>query len=346
MTIQVRCPNRDCGKMLSVRDEYAGKTGKCPSCGATMNIPYPGEAIEPGGRPSRSRPERYEDEDYPPREARSRRQRSDDDYDDYDDRRGSRYHEPRGRGRTREPFVGTLICLGIGIGLLVFLGLTPLFNYAGVSLKANINTPAQSSPSLFKGDNEVKGWQGKVILIVTLLMAVFSLVSLILYLTINPVASDVIMTIGGCIAGAWGVTVAFWYVGFIWKVFTLSSKVKEMFQKLGGNFELSIYPGIGLWLGLVVALGTVGVFSTLLTLRGKTLWIYLAEGIGLLLGILLMLVAVQPWKTSADNIPGGGGKPFMKHVVPDRAFLVQRPSPSGLVHQEYLRPDPERTSPL
>jgi hypothetical protein len=302
-----------------------------------MNIPYPGEAIEPGGRPSRSRPERYEDDDYPPREARSRRQRSDDDYDNYDDRRRSPYDEPRGRGRTREPFVGTLICLGIGIGLLLFLGLTPLFNFAGSSVKAsNMKVPGGDLPvsqqpgSLFKGDKEFDGgWQGKVILIVTLLIAVLSAVSLILYLTINPTASDLITTISCSIAGAWSAVVFFWYIGFIWKVFTFSSKMKELVNKQFGNnpfgikLEVSLTPGIGLWIGLVVALGTVGVFSTVMTLRGKTLWIYLAEGIGLLLGILLMLVAVQPWKTPFDNLPGGGGRPFMKHVVPDRVFLVQ-----------------------
>jgi hypothetical protein len=322
--------------MLSVRDEYAGKTGKCPSCGATMNIPYPGEAIEPGARPSRSRPDRYQDEDYPPRGARSRRPGPDDDYDEYDDRRGSRYDESRGRRRTREPFVGTLVCLGIGIGLLLFLGLTPLFNYAGVSAKAgNLNIPggnlggSQASPSLFKGDKDFDGgWQGKVILIVTLLIAVFSAVCLILYLTINPAASDLITTISGCIAGAWSITVAFWYVGFIWKVFTFSSKFKEFFggrnNPFGGTIEVSVSPGIGLWFGLVAALGAVGVFSTLMTLRGKTLWIYLAEGIGLLLGILLMLVAVRPWKTPFDNLPGAGGKPFMQKLVDDRSFLARQ----------------------
>lgn len=36
MPIKVTC---DCGKSLNVPDKLAGKKGKCPTCGAVLNIP-------------------------------------------------------------------------------------------------------------------------------------------------------------------------------------------------------------------------------------------------------------------------------------------------------------------
>lgn len=36
MPIPVQC---DCGKSLNVPDKLAGKKGKCPACGAVLNIP-------------------------------------------------------------------------------------------------------------------------------------------------------------------------------------------------------------------------------------------------------------------------------------------------------------------
>src|SRR5437588_9164085 len=38
MSIRVTC---ECGKELRVKDEYAGKRGKCPSCGKILQIPQP-----------------------------------------------------------------------------------------------------------------------------------------------------------------------------------------------------------------------------------------------------------------------------------------------------------------
>ena len=39
--ISFQCPA--CGKKLKVKDEFAGKKGKCPKCGNVINIPALGE---------------------------------------------------------------------------------------------------------------------------------------------------------------------------------------------------------------------------------------------------------------------------------------------------------------
>ena len=38
MAIEMRCPN---GHVLRVKNEYAGKTGLCPSCRARVRVPVP-----------------------------------------------------------------------------------------------------------------------------------------------------------------------------------------------------------------------------------------------------------------------------------------------------------------
>ena len=44
MPISVTC---SCGKSFCVRDEHAGKRGRCPSCGVAVRIPAPGAEAPP-----------------------------------------------------------------------------------------------------------------------------------------------------------------------------------------------------------------------------------------------------------------------------------------------------------
>src|SRR5262245_21851055 len=108
MAIRFTCPK--CGAELNVKDELAGKLGKCPACKNAVTVPrlaparqeveeveeveevseadYVDENDAPRRRPSDVR--RGRDDDYDDRPRRSRR-----DDDDYDDEQRSR----RGRGR-------------------------------------------------------------------------------------------------------------------------------------------------------------------------------------------------------------------------------------------------------
>jgi hypothetical protein len=55
MAITVVCT---CGKQLQVKDEYAGKRGKCSACGSVLVIPSPtlSELFDPFGNPQWARP--------------------------------------------------------------------------------------------------------------------------------------------------------------------------------------------------------------------------------------------------------------------------------------------------
>src|SRR5437588_11760474 len=37
--IRVKCPNSKCQQTLTVKDEFAGRTGKCPACGTAVQVP-------------------------------------------------------------------------------------------------------------------------------------------------------------------------------------------------------------------------------------------------------------------------------------------------------------------
>ncbi|MCK4284516.1 MAG: hypothetical protein KAX44_09385, partial [Candidatus Brocadiae bacterium] len=37
--VRVRCPNPECGKLFSLKDEFRGKKVKCPGCGTAIPVP-------------------------------------------------------------------------------------------------------------------------------------------------------------------------------------------------------------------------------------------------------------------------------------------------------------------
>jgi hypothetical protein len=52
MSIEVQCPNPDCGKVHKAKDKYAGMPCYCPDCRAIMDVPpLPGHASAPTFEP-------------------------------------------------------------------------------------------------------------------------------------------------------------------------------------------------------------------------------------------------------------------------------------------------------
>jgi hypothetical protein len=52
MQLQVKCPNNYCAQIVTVRPEDAGRTARCPSCGGLMAIPRLSGAVAPTQPPS------------------------------------------------------------------------------------------------------------------------------------------------------------------------------------------------------------------------------------------------------------------------------------------------------
>lgn len=51
MPMQMKCPNPACTTMLTVREEFAGKMIKCPTCASTLMVPQPAVAAAVGAAP-------------------------------------------------------------------------------------------------------------------------------------------------------------------------------------------------------------------------------------------------------------------------------------------------------
>jgi hypothetical protein len=204
--------------------------------------------------------------------------------------------------KAKPAVAGTIVCLSIGIVLLIWIGLAPIFSMYANTVLIQGGGGAFAPP--LPGSGGMIGLvEGKIIMIVSLVVAMLCVAGLIVYLTAADRAGGVFVTICGCVAGGWGLTALFWNLGFVWDVNTMSPMSLYVPNSLG----LGMAPGVGLWLGLGVSIGTVAVFSTMFSLRGQTGWLYLGEGIGFIAGILLITLNVQPWITGETIHPQDPG---------------------------------------
>lgn len=215
------------------------------------------------------------------------------------------------------PETSTVVCLGIAILLLIGLGLTPLFDWMPASVKGpgeyTFSPGAFSTPTIHE-------WVGKVILGVSVVMAVLAAVAIVLLYALEESAGNTFLAIVCGLAGGWGLTAVAWLFGVVWKVFYLASKYREAIAGLrnrpvrqmgsdsfgsaapaapplpAGSFDMqiSMYPYVALWLGLAAALLVAVLLSYVAATRRRKMWSYVAEGIGLLIGIFLLILNVRP----------------------------------------------------
>jgi hypothetical protein len=182
MTIQVRCPNQECGKLLAVRDDFAGKTGKCPRCGTTMPIPNPGEAEPSVITPVvvEAAPPEEEEEAVPVRRLRKRRREEEDEIEEEDDEQEDEEPRPRrrrGAEERRPPSrAATITMLSIGAVLLILLALTPLFSMYSLKVPV-IGGLGGPTPSSIQGFIQLT--QGKVFLIITAVVALVGIAGIV-----------------------------------------------------------------------------------------------------------------------------------------------------------------------
>ena len=263
--IEFKCS--ECGKLLRVKDEAAGKRGKCPQCAAILQVPNadPPSKLEPEiGQPdeesSVSSVEVSNHQSEPSVTGRAASHMT-------DDATSEQLDQP------------TKIAMGTGgLGLLI-LALSPLFkwiNFGGGGVTG------------ISGD-------GKIVLGVTV-------VAIIVYAT--AVFTRKRLTVISLGVGAWGTVALFWMGGLIWKVGSIldSSDVKD--NPFAAIFATQVSPGAGLYLGLIggliaaAALGYLG--FQYLRERGR-LWPFYAVQTGALLLGVLVAVAVGPERPSRSS---------------------------------------------
>jgi hypothetical protein len=313
MPIQFQCPNASCGQVLTVKDEYAGRKGRCPSCGTAVDIP----AAKPVPAAPPAEEEKPELEAQPVDEPR--RSRADEEEWAVEDahridrgrvvrpasRAGADRFRRRGPGGT-----GALVAGAIALIVLAFvpyLSWTWTFESDSRSRGGGFdNRPLQNRMqdsmrsfglemmAKMAGDFMGSG-VGGAFLILSALTAVLAVYALAVSASLQPEAAEALITTSSSAGVFWGTTALLWIVGFGWRVFTMWSDLTDLGGGRGGSSGLVIIPGIGLWLGFVAAVLVVIACSYLLASRGKAAFMLAAGGAGFLLGVLLVVFGVKPW---------------------------------------------------
>lgn len=317
MAIKVQCPNPACGQIITVRDEYAGKRGKCPVCGGAMMIPAGGNRESLSSRPAPMQ------QDYPrsgiPVDAPDTANLSPltpvDELrlppaDVLDAAPAPPPAEPPPppypsaapqlvAGYTMAE-LATRTALIIGIVSLVLLSLIPQVRWLYLSRSSSDPERNRDRTELiqlmFLGQHLGTGGPGATFLMFSGLLAFGSVVCLLLRDTSKETSDQAIAVFGGLGIG-WGVTVFFWLLGFIWKAFALASEI--------GSRNFTVLPGFGLIIGFFAALAIIAVFGYLVASRRRWVWLAASAGLGFFFGLFLLVFNVRPWDVKLVTSLGG-----------------------------------------
>ncbi len=304
MPIKVKCPNDKCGKVLEMPDQFAGKKGKCPVCGAMFMIPNPalrrdvavGRVVEEQPIPSPSAAGREPERAFA------------------DASQGlSRLKKKKFRSRPATDSAA-LTTGGVGIALLILLALTPVMPWMYASSSVSGGQTVSNSGSL-------SGWNsadGKVIFGVSL--GVAGLAGLCLVLTavsgMPRDAGDILFGTGMSAAAAWGSVTSLWFIGIIWKFLVLSSEfsgLESMARQAGGSMSIGVYPHIGVILGLLAGISVATLFSLAAVRRLRPEFLLIAHGVGIITGVLILVLYLEPWTAGRS-----GFAPSMPRTQPFR----------------------------
>jgi hypothetical protein len=333
MSIQFQCLNTSCGQVLTVKDEFAGKKGRCPSCGAAVDIPLhslAGQAAAGERGAADAEPVLEEAEAIPI--DRPRRYRPPDEEelvaaegDVSESGRGRRPSRHVDSERFRRRGLAGAGAAVAGVFTLILLALIPQMSWVfvfdsesrssrfdngprGVLREESRKTSREDAQRTAMLDMMVKSPSGSVFstgvgspfLVFSVLVALLALLTVALAPALPADATDSLITTTGSTAVAWGVTAFFWIVGYSWRVFNVWSEISER----GGDRPIlgtpissntTVLPGIGLVLGMLATVLIVILFSYLLASRRRVGWILGAGALGFLLGSLLIVFSVKPW---------------------------------------------------
>jgi len=268
--IQFKCSR--CGKQLKVKDEAAGKRGKCPQCGALVNVPHDEHTSSLRPSPEQS-PRSTESEPVAQSPSEDGRQP--------DSLLGQGVSDAPSHGSHIGSFdLALKIAVGISSGGLLILALSPLFRW--------INFGAGGVTGI-TGD-------GKIVLGVTV-------VSIILF-AVAAFARKSLITVSLGV-GAWGTVMMFWMGGLIWKVGSILDSQDVQDNPFAAIFATQISPGAGLYLGLVggiLVAGSLGflAFRTL-QVTNKLHYFYISQICALVLGVVVA-IAVGPERSAPTNV--------------------------------------------
>lgn len=294
MPIRVKC---SCGKVLNVKDELAGKKGKCPGCGNAIPIPQPKPAAAP------ARKKHYEDddddEDGSPYDLNAKdKGPTPEEIEEEERKRKKRIAREEAAKEEREQTDKMIhfIVVGIGLLMLVGLGVAPMLNWFSLKNKGistyDLTTLYSQKTTLLGGEWDK---EAKIFLGLSFFCALLAGVGLGLYAALGEDAGEHALTINCCICETWSITALLWSAGFFWWWIYIKRYQFEEKTKTNLTVEISAVPDIGWILAIVAALLAAILFSYSLTKRHDKGWCYLSQFLGLVFGGLAVWLDVKPW---------------------------------------------------
>ncbi len=207
----------------------------------------------------------------------------------------------------------TIILYGVALLALVLLCISPFLPW--ISRSGSTKVTVNGNTQTHSGSASFEGWDssdGKIIFGVSLGIVVVAGLALVLSLSsgVDRQLSDNLLS-GGTTAGvAWGALASLWQIGVVIKTLVAWSKASDTIDRLTKQYgveakvdiTLRILPGLGLILGLIAALAAVALFFRLCASRDRMLWGLIGGGAGAFIGLLILLIRIQPW-----GVNGGWG---------------------------------------
>jgi hypothetical protein len=239
---------------------------------------------------------------------------------------------PRKRKKAKPSLVMTLVPTVLALAAFALMAFSPLFTWFFVKAEASFKGSSDTASAAHYVDGrgygtaKVEGkWpgdkdpspdrlssdgrpEGLAISIVSGVLAVVTLAACVLVLlnVSNPgLANAVKGVLAVAMAGA--VLMLVWFVGWVVKIVMLSRKINEEVAKdseivssFTGQISYTTMPGTGLFIALGCSVLAALCLSMALTNVSKRAWAYVAQGGGLLVGLLLVAALVRPW--NADEV--------------------------------------------
>jgi hypothetical protein len=331
MAIRVTCSDPGCRRKLSVRDGLAGKAIKCPDCGAVLKIPSTAiKEARAGSGPSPGSGEEPEmDEHVEPATADPLRDRSSEaplrmveaeesEPVGVSEKKIQRIRRLRDETEEEEPkedhttVLQAVLEQGIALFLLFLLAMSPLLAWLLVEGEFNRYETIRSGAfqSVYVHNDTrlppiagIASWQGKAVLAFSLLVALFAGITLLLRSNFEHRWSDHLLTVSRTLTGAWASFVLVCLLGVVLKAMLVSGTVKT--DSPPGEKTLRVVPHLGIWFGVVVTLVILGFSFGFSRYRGRGWWL-IAQGVAVLMAVLVVLALVQPWtRSSVWGLPLG-----------------------------------------
>ncbi len=310
MPIKVKCRNDECGAVLRVKDEAAGKKVRCPKCKGIIPVPAPEpeeeldelddlEEVEDTRTKKKSRSRKAT--------ASAKRRSRDDEDDDYDEDEDDRPRKKK--PKKLQGFDGlSKIYFGCGLGLSFVILVIPFLSWVSSHAKGANGEVAMSmfiggmgkistEPPLpdrvlerasFKMQaSEVGGIQLLIVGGAVVLFLVATYLIAFIKGADAPLTNSA-MKWGSMTGTAAGVMFLIWGMALIWRTQSIAK------EGLGGDIPY------GIPLIVIVGVGVLMLYffnNVSIRFTGK-LWANLAMAAGLLLGGVMMLM-IQPWDGEA-----------------------------------------------